>query len=84
MFFVRFGSFFAWMALIFGAFRSALALFVMMQNDPQARAAFSARYFSNSSSGEALDQSVVVIGFAIALGVLVHIARSVDKRQSPP
>lgn len=84
MLFVRLGNVAAWAALVLGTFRFSMGLFVAMQDDPEVRAAMTARYLGRTTSGAAMDQGLWVIGFAIVLGILVHIARSVNKRQSPP
>lgn len=80
MFFVRLGQVVSWVALILGTLRLASAVFIGMQDDPEFRAGLIARYIGSGDLGRAIDYSVYVIGFAIVLGILVHIARSVDKR----
>lgn len=80
MLFVRLGQIAAWLTLALGAIRTGMGVFVAIQDDAQVRAAMTARYFSRASSGEAIDQGVWMMGFAIILGILAHIARSVDRR----
>ena len=78
MFFVRLGQIVSWIALTFGAVRLVSVVLIAVQDDPQFRAALTARYVG-SGIGHAIDQGVYMIGFAIVLGILVHIARSVNK-----
>ncbi|OOG73862.1 hypothetical protein B0E45_06105 [Sinorhizobium sp. A49] len=80
MFFIRIGNVVAWVALIFGALRVAIGVFVASADDPETRARMAARYLGSSTSGEAIDQGILVMVFAIAFGILVKIARSLSKR----
>jgi hypothetical protein len=61
-----------------------MGLFISLQDDPELRAAMTARYVGSGSAGHAIDQGAWMIGFAIVLGILVHIARSVDKWPRTP
>jgi hypothetical protein len=70
----------AWLALIFGALRVGVGLFVASMDDPTSRAAAASRYLGSSTSGEAIDQGIKVFLFGVVLGILVKIGRSLSKR----
>lgn len=79
--FVFIGNVIAWLGLIFGSFRFGMGVFIAAQNDPAERAALSARYLINASSGQAIDQAVPVIFASVALGILVKIAGTLRRLQ---
>lgn len=80
MFFVRLGSVVAWIALILGGGRIIAGIVAASGNTAAARAAMASRYLGSATSGEAINQGIVVVGFALLLGVLAHIARSLNPR----
>ena len=77
--FLRLGTIIAWLALIFGALRLGAGLYVASNDDAEVRSVLAERYLGSTSSGEAIDQGLMVIVFSIALGILVKIGRSVGR-----
>jgi len=73
MFFTRAGRIVAWLAIIFGAFRIALALFVVQSGDPS----LVPRYLGSGTTAQAIDQAFYVLIFGIVVGVLTDISLSV-------
>lgn len=74
------GNVVAWLALILGVMRAGLGVFVAMGDDAQIRASMAARYLGSSTSGEAINQGLMVALFGLVLGVLVNIGRSLARR----
>jgi len=70
----------AWLALLLGVIRIAVGLLVASQDDPVARAAAASRYLGSATSGEAIDQGIMVFLFGLVLGILVKIGRTSSKR----
>jgi hypothetical protein len=81
MFFVRIGTVLAWLGLVLGVARMAMGFFVANAGDAETRAAVAARYLGSISPGEAIDRGALYIVFAIALGILAKIGRSVSERR---
>ena len=73
MFFTSAGRFIAWLAIMFGAARIALALFVIQMGDPD----LVSRYIGSGATGQAIDQGLYILIFGIVIGVLTDISRSV-------
>ena len=78
MFFTRAGRIVAWLAIIFGLLRSAIALFVVQSGDPS----LAARYLGGGTTGGAMDQGIYVIIFGVVVGVLTDISQSVANTTS--
>jgi ABC-type amino acid transport system permease subunit len=78
MFFTWVGTIAAWVALVFGALRIATGLYVAFnRNTPDFEPS---RYLGSGTSGHAIDQGIMVILFAIALGTLTEISRSIRRK----
>ena len=75
MFFTQAGRVVAWLAFIFGALRVVMG-FAFAGNGAAA-----ARYLGSGTTGEAIDQGLLTMVFAIGLGILSEISRSVAKRE---
>ena len=80
MFFIRLGSIIAWLALLLGAGRLVAGLVVASGSTSEARAAMASRYLGSATSGEAINQGILVVVVAVAFGILVKIARSLTQR----
>jgi hypothetical protein len=80
MFFTWIGLVGAWLAFIFGALRIAIAVHVISRDDAEAVAFYAARYFGEKTPGQVIDQSFMVITFAIALGTLAEMSRTICRR----
>jgi hypothetical protein len=76
MIFTRLGMGAAWLALVFGVMRIGVGPFVASSDNPEALAP---RYLGSSTSGQAIDHGIYVILFAVALGTLVEISRSLRR-----
>ena len=72
MFFTKAGRVVAWLALIFGGARIAIALIVVQSGDPS----LAPRYLGSGTTGQAIDQGLYVLIFGIVIGVLTDISRS--------
>lgn len=80
MFFTRIGTLIAWLALLLGAARVGVAVFIATQSQNAAEAAaFTARYFGSKTTGEVIDQSALVMALAVALGILAEMSWSVRR-----
>jgi len=77
MFFTKLARIIAILALAFGIARVSIGFYVAFIEPKEAREAAGARYIGSKSSGEAIDQGIYIILFAVALGKL---AESVRKR----
>lgn len=73
MFFTGAGRVVAWLAIIFGGMRIALALFVVQSGDPS----LVPRYLGTDTTGQAIDQGLYAVIFGVVFGVLTDISRSV-------
>jgi hypothetical protein len=81
MFFTTVGRVVAWLALIFGTARIAMAVLVVQSGD----SSLVPRYLGSGTTGQAIDQGVYVLIFGIVIGVLTDVSRSLaGKRQGQP
>jgi len=78
MFFTRLGTILAWLALFFGALRVALGI-VIASTAEGVGPVFSPRYLGSKSTGEAIDQGLMMVVFAVSLGIIVEISRSLRR-----
>lgn len=69
----------AWLLLIFGALRVGVGFFVAGIENAEDRAVAAARYLGSTTSGEAIDQGLMVALCGIVLGVLVRIGQAAAK-----
>ena len=76
LFFTRLGTVAAWLALALGAMRIVAGIIVASSDNPEI---LGPRYLGSSTSGQAIDQGIMVLLFAIALGMLAEISRSVRR-----
>ncbi len=77
MFFTKLGTIVAWMAFVLGVFRAATGFVVASNLDTAGFDA--ARNIGSSTSGRATDQGLMMIAFAIGLGILAEISRRVGQ-----
>lgn len=78
MFFTKAGRVVAWLALIFGGARIAIAVFVIESGDPS----LASRYLGSGAPGQAIDEGFYALIFGILVGVLTDISRTLaEKRQ---
>jgi len=75
MFFTKIGAIIAKLALFFGLFRLVMGVVLIFDEDP---AMDLRRYFNASTTGEVIDEALVVILFAVILGIAVEISRSIN------
>lgn len=74
MFFAKMARSAAVLALAFGVIRLLTGAYVASIEPQEARLAAAARYIGSKSSGQAIDQGIYTILFALALGTLASIA----------
>lgn len=75
MTFVRLGRVLAWALLLIGAMRVGVGFFVATAfSDPATYAAATRRYIGSGTTGDAIDQGLVVFAAGIVVGLLTHIA----------
>lgn len=74
MVFTRLGTVFAWIALVVGVARLATGLIVAF--NLQVPGFDASRYLGSDTSGRAIDQGIMVLLIAVALGTLTEIGRS--------
>lgn len=86
MFFTRIGKIIAHLIFWFGLMRVAVALTIAFgTSDMESNAAFSRRYLSTATSGEALSNTLFLcIAAAVALGVLCEISAKLSKAPVTP
>ncbi|NGP18933.1 hypothetical protein [Devosia aurantiaca] len=80
MFFVAVGNLVAWLTFLLGSAQLGLALFIAWRPDAAERAWMAERYL-NSSSGSAINEAVLMIGFSLVLGILASIGKSLREQQ---
>lgn len=73
MFFTRAGRVIAWLAVIMGGTRIAMALFVAQSGDPS----LIPRYLGGGTTGDSINLGIYELTFGIVVGVLTDISRSV-------
>lgn len=73
MIFIRLAQVVAWLGLFLGAARIALGFVVASSPEMQAR------YLGSATSGEAIDQGILWVVAAIAIGVLSEIGVAVRR-----
>lgn len=75
MFFTRIGKAIAHLIFWFSTFRVALGLVgAYLSPDQESNRAFAGRYLAAATTGEAINQGLTYILFALALGVLTEIS----------
>lgn len=86
MFFTRIGKVIAHLIFWFGLIRVGIALAIAFgTSDIESNAAFSRRYLSTATSGEALSNTLLLcIAAAVALGVLCEISAKLTKADVTP
>ena len=72
MFFTKAGQVIAWLAVVFGGLRIALGFGLAGGNPAAAQ-----RYLGSATTGDAIDQGLMLVVFGIAIGILTDISRSV-------
>lgn len=70
MFFTKVGQVIAWLAFVFGLLRAGMGIVLALNGIP------SARYLGSASTGEAIDQGVIIMAIGVALGVLYEISKA--------
>ena len=76
MIFTHFARVIAYFALVLGLLRILTAVFVLLTDDPaQAARAL----LGSKTTGQAIDQGLYTIVFAVLLGVLVEISQHLSK-----
>lgn len=77
MFFTLLGTVRAWLALVLGTMRLVPGLVVAWSETPPPALV---KLLGSGTSGQAIDQGLVVLLVAVALGTLTEISRSVRRR----
>lgn len=76
MFFIRAGSIMAWGAVILSAFKLTVGLWIALTLDKEQMIAASKLYLGTATSGEAIDEGLIMLAAGIIVGLLVEIAKS--------
>lgn len=63
------------LALVFGLFRLGIGVFVVSIEPQEAREAARIAYIGRKTTGQAIDQGLYTVLFAVVLGTLASIAR---------
>ncbi|GAA6198336.1 hypothetical protein NBRC116598_37810 [Pseudophaeobacter arcticus] len=72
---VLMGKIIAWVLIVFGGLRTITGIYVAtFVSDAEAYAAASAYLLGTKTSGEAIDQGLIMIGLGVAMGLLAQIA----------
>lgn len=81
MFFTYAGRVIAWLAILLGAVRIALAVFVIQTGDPD----LVPRYLGGGTTGQSINLGIYYVVFGIVVGLLTDISRSLagHKNQDP-
>lgn len=80
MFFTRLGIIAAWLTLIMAAGRFGMAIYIITSIESAEVAKVWASRYLGQHPAQALDHAFVVAAFAIALGILAEISRSLRQR----
>jgi hypothetical protein len=75
MFFTKIGRIVAWIGFIGGTLRISMGILVAQFTAPDPVTA-ARRYLGTQTTGEAIDQGLIVLVIAIGLGILTEISRS--------
>lgn len=76
MFFIKAGSFIAWVLVVLGFFKVALGLLGALTLESQeSMIAFSKRYLATANVGEAIDKGCMMFAAGVVLGLIVQIAK---------
>ena len=73
---IRLGQIVAWVAVVVGLLRIAMGFFVATAFTGEDYIAASRRYLGSSTSGEAIDEGIVLFVIGIAFGLLVRVAKN--------
>ncbi|MER8368039.1 hypothetical protein [Mesorhizobium sp. M1378] len=72
MFFTKLGRVIAWLLVILGGFRAVLAFAIATTDQTMGP-----RYLGSSSTGHAIDMSLLCVLIGVAVGMMAEISRSV-------
>lgn len=73
------GQLVASLSLLFGASKVLISFYVASIDDVTHRAAAKAEYLGSGTTGAHIDKGVMLVIFAICLGILTDISRSVKE-----
>jgi chromate transport protein ChrA len=77
MFFIRFGAVIAWFCTILGSIRVILGFLMAFNSISSEQMKAAARqYLAAPTTGEAINEGMIMVVFGVALGLLVQIAKN--------
>ncbi len=82
MIFTKLGLFIAWLAFCFGVLRVGMGFLGAVGADDGY--AFAQRYLATNTTGEAINQGTYMVIFAVVLGILIEISKSLAARPKGP
>jgi len=80
MIFTKIAAVFTWIMLIAGLSKLTIGLFVATSQDWEQNILLSKRYFNAASTGEVINESIMMIATSLLIGVIVEISKGVNKR----
>ncbi|MEL7429314.1 MAG: hypothetical protein AAFN43_04875 [Pseudomonadota bacterium] len=76
MFFIRAGQVMAWLMVVSSSMRILFSLFLVFSDSTTEEMAAASRHFlGTSTTGEAIDEALIMFAGGIVLGLLVEIAK---------
>ncbi|KUJ79952.1 hypothetical protein [Ruegeria profundi] len=73
---VKLGSFIAWALIALGGLRTAMGFYVAFAFTAEQNTAAAKRYLARASSGEAINDGMIMLVVGVALGLLTKIAKN--------
>jgi len=74
MLFLKLGKIIAWLLLAFGTIKLAMGLYVALNFDSIELVQATKRYIGSGTTGEAIDQGIMLIVAGVFFGLIVKIA----------
>jgi len=79
MIYIKLASFIAALALILGTLNILMGIFIIMSD---MSAVDAVRYLGTKTTGELIDRGIYTVLFAVTLGVLIEISKSLSMKYS--
>ncbi len=70
------GSAIAWVMVVVGFLRTALGFFVAFNFRGEALVSFSKRYLGSATTGEAINQGMIMLAAGVIIGLIAIIAKN--------
>lgn len=81
MLFTRLGTLLASLTAVLAVIRISIGIYIMSQPVTVAMKDMAVRYLGTTNVGMVLDQSAIVLGIAITIGILAEISRGLRREK---